>query len=173
MEQLKIYNSENAPVLSLLYFIPIVLIVLVLVLVWLSYRKINSLNTKLSLLASKGKQDLVVGASLKAAENTNGKGCNSVILYSADWCGHCKSFLPIWKQIQEQLADTGILLATVDMSNKDVAQKIIETTVLQNSEKILGFPTVLLKNGIDAPVRLNRTADLNPMVSQIKQYFSI
>lgn len=64
-----------------------------------------------------------------------------LILFKAEWCGHCKRFLPIWNTIQaEQKYKNKVNFITFD-SEKDV-DKIKDWNVE-------GFPTLMIvKNGV-------------------------
>jgi thiol-disulfide isomerase/thioredoxin len=59
-----------------------------------------------------------------------------IILFKADWCGHCNNFMPMWNKIQKNELEN-IKFTTYDAdSNND---KIKEY-------KINGFPTLLMKS---------------------------
>jgi thiol-disulfide isomerase/thioredoxin len=61
-----------------------------------------------------------------------------VILFKANWCGHCNNFLPIWDQLQinHQPKDT-IKFITYEHTVEDHLQII-------NNIKIDGFPTIII-----------------------------
>jgi thiol-disulfide isomerase/thioredoxin len=75
--------------------------------------------------------------------NTNKK----IVLYHADWCGHCKNFLPVWKQFVNQHPE--INTEDIECSNNKTKCANIE-----------GYPTVILFNG-DQQIQFNgeRTID--------------
>lgn len=65
----------------------------------------------------------------------------NVTLYHADWCGHCKSFMPEWKKFVKH---TG--------SSKNIVTKTIEDKMLENGPqptingvKIEGYPTIKIE----------------------------
>lgn len=65
-----------------------------------------------------------------------------LVLYYASWCGHCKTFMPIWDNFALQFADEsrGVRVRKVECneSTKEMCQ----------SEGIQGFPTIVLyENG--------------------------
>lgn len=58
-----------------------------------------------------------------------------LILYYADYCGHCKNFLPTWKQLKEGKDLPGIIFDEYDC----VAQQNV-----CSSNGITGYPTMVL-----------------------------
>lgn len=61
------------------------------------------------------------------------------VLYFAHWCGHCKNFLPIWKEFKKNNTNPNLEISEVDCEADS------ETC---NNNNINGFPTVILyKNG--------------------------
>jgi len=75
--------------------------------------------------------------------NTNNK---KLILYHANWCGHCKHFLPVWKQFVEK--------------HPEINTEDIECSNDSKCANIEGFPTVILFKG-DQQIQYNgeRTID--------------
>ena len=62
---------------------------------------------------------------------------NTLYLFKADWCGHCKNFMPIWKDLQKSVGNK-INFNTFDADkNKNEIKEF----------NIQGFPTlILIKN---------------------------
>jgi thiol-disulfide isomerase/thioredoxin len=69
--------------------------------------------------------------------------------FYANWCGHCKSLAPIWKNLTSTLEK--------DFKNKDLAMVAVENAVMKNKDihsvlsdiklEVRGFPTIgLIKN---------------------------
>ena len=54
---------------------------------------------------------------------------NTLVLYHAEWCGHCKNFLPTWREFVKQHPE--IKTEDIECSNN-------------KCENIEGFPTVIL-----------------------------
>jgi len=81
----------------------------------------------------------------------------TVILYKADWCGHCRAFKNTWEQLQKEVKD--VKFETID-ADKD-ADKVQEA-------KIDGFPTlrVLVNNKIH---EFNQERTLENVKSFIKE----
>jgi thiol-disulfide isomerase/thioredoxin len=66
------------------------------------------------------------------------KECH-VVLYYADWCGHCKIFKPVWDTTQDNsaLKDLNILLKHHAIESKNITDK---NTV--NGKPINSYPTI-------------------------------
>jgi thiol-disulfide isomerase/thioredoxin len=60
-----------------------------------------------------------------------------VILFKADWCGHCKKFKPVWEQLSKQF-ESKFNFITYD-ADKDID--------MLEKYKVDGFPTILFKDG--------------------------
>jgi glutaredoxin len=80
----------------------------------------------------------------------------TIILYKADWCGHCNKFKEVWKRMDKNKYD----LITYD-SEKD--------SQLIKDNEIQGFPTIIIvKNGIKTEYNGNRTEkDINNFISKL------
>ena len=67
--------------------------------------------------------------------NNNKINNKKLVLYHTNWCGHCKNFLPIWKQFVN--------------NNPKIKTEDIECSDNKNKNKcanIEGFPTIILFN---------------------------
>ncbi len=76
----------------------------------------------------------------KALETKNMIGGGNkveVILFKADWCGHCKRFKPVWEQLQKQFASKFTFTTYDADKNQDKLEEY----------KVDGFPTILFKDG--------------------------
>ena len=69
----------------------------------------------------------------------DGKTC--FLLLYADWCGHCKEFKPVWKNIhsemKNELGDLNTIMAQIEEKN---INKINDTPEFMKN--ILGYPTI-------------------------------
>ena len=67
-------------------------------------------------------------------EKLNSKVDNVVVLYYADWCGHCKSLKDIWNSVVcNNIDDTSSAWCAVEQSNGEA---------IMRNEGIQGFPTI-------------------------------
>jgi len=75
---------------------------------------------------------------LKNILNQNGGGNKSdVMLFKAEWCGHCKNFIPVWNTLKnDKKLNKKFNFITYD-SEKD--SKVVSNLNIQ------GYPTLLLK----------------------------
>jgi protein disulfide-isomerase-like protein len=61
-----------------------------------------------------------------------------MVLYYAEWCGHCNSMKPEWEKVIEKFKDSGKIHIA------DVNSEVIKT--LEHKPKIEGFPTIKMYN---------------------------
>ena len=70
-------------------------------------------------------------------------GKRALVLFHADWCGHCKNFMPEWNKISSEVASmdgVDVILAKVECGNakdNDAHKDIME------KYNIKGYPTIL------------------------------
>ena len=60
-----------------------------------------------------------------------------VMLFKADWCGHCKDFKPTWEQLESQYSKKFNFITYDSAENKDKVDEM----------KVKGFPTIIFKDG--------------------------
>ena len=77
------------------------------------------------------KKQLTLEQSGGAAEKTD------VMLFKANWCGHCKNFLPTWEEIQTKYKNKYNFITYDSDSNK---QEIKQW-------QVQGYPTIIVKKG--------------------------
>jgi len=66
------------------------------------------------------------------------KNTTEIALYKANWCGHCKMFLPVWEKLQNNYTNDKIKFTTYD---SELHKDIIEQNNIQ------GFPTIHIMKG--------------------------
>jgi thiol-disulfide isomerase/thioredoxin len=66
------------------------------------------------------------------------KGGNWIVLYYADWCGHCQAMKPEWQKVVGKLKDSG------KINIADVKSEVIDQ--LEHKPQIEGFPTIKIYN---------------------------
>ena len=76
-------------------------------------------------------------------------------LFYADWCGHCKTIKPVWKEAAEKANKNGKRMIMVDVGGKTADQQ-----ALIEKYEIDGFPTILIfQNGKAEPYSGKRDVD--------------
>lgn len=88
----------------------------------------------------------------------------TLVLFYADWCGHCKKFMPEWdNEVTPEITPMGIQVIRVNVGGESA-----EEEALKNEYKVKGFPTIVfIKNG--TPVEYNgprQTAEIKKFCSQ-------
>ena len=71
----------------------------------------------------------------KMSKMSGGSSKNELMLFKAEWCGHCKTFLPIWNNI------TSDSKLNVKFTTFDSVKHMKEI----QDYNISGFPTILYK----------------------------
>ena len=75
-----------------------------------------------------------------------------IILCKADWCGHCKHFIPIWTQLEKGFGNNfNFIIYDSGTNSKDISNLPV---------KITGFPTILFRNN-NKIVIYNKGRDYN------------
>jgi len=79
----------------------------------------------------------------------------TMVLFYADWCGHCTKLKPTWEEASKQAN-----VDTTRMIKMDVGGKTPEQKELMTKYQIDGFPTILVfQNGTPVPYQGDRTVD--------------
>ncbi len=79
----------------------------------------------------------------------------TMVLFYADWCGHCKKLKPTWEQTAKQANTDRKRMVHIDVGGKTPEQK-----ELMDRYQIDGFPTILIfQDGKHTPYEGSRTAD--------------
>jgi thiol-disulfide isomerase/thioredoxin len=71
-----------------------------------------------------------------------------LILFSVDWCPHCKTAKPVWEELQADYKNKTINGYQVVFTDINCTNETPEIEKLMNKYKIEGYPTIkLLKDG--------------------------
>ena len=75
------------------------------------------------------------------------KSGTQLVLFYADWCGHCKKIKPVWDEAATELADTDKKMLKINCGNGTEKEKEI-----MKKYNIDGYPTIILfKDGKPMP----------------------
>jgi thiol-disulfide isomerase/thioredoxin len=86
-------------------------------------------------LKYKGKYLKLKSIEKKIIMNGGGKDAgNTINLFKAEWCGHCKAFKPTWEKLMNEL---GNKIKFITFDSETDAKMITEY-------KIEGFPTIIM-----------------------------
>ncbi len=77
----------------------------------------------------------------------NGKTAE-LMLFSANWCPHCKTAKPVWIELSSDYEDKMINGYRIIFTNVDCSEESGEVERLMDKYKVEGFPTIkLIKDG--------------------------
>jgi thioredoxin-like negative regulator of GroEL len=121
-------------------------------------KEYNELIAKKNMKGGNGNQisGVIMTAEKKLPDNTK----ITVILFKADWCGHCKQFKPTWEKISDMYKQKYNFVTYDADSQTDKFKEY----------KVDAFPTVLVKNGSNViPYDGDRSIDdLNNFLQSLK-----
>lgn len=79
----------------------------------------------------------------------------TMVLFYADWCGHCKTLKPVWNEAAKKANTDGKRMVMIDVGGKSAEQQ-----ALIDKYEIDGFPTILVfQNGNPQPYSGKRDVD--------------
>lgn len=77
----------------------------------------------------------------------NGKTAE-LMLFSANWCPHCKTAKPVWNELSSDYEDKMINGYRIIFTSVDCSEETGEVERLMDKYKVEGFPTIkLIKDG--------------------------
>jgi thioredoxin-like negative regulator of GroEL len=146
---MKLPNFSNTTKLSIsiVVVLIIVLIILYICQTITNKKKINLTECNCSLPSVKKqeiiKQDIPEKIPEKELERLTEKKSqqkNKLCLYYADWCTHCKNFMPEWEKLKSQIS------SNPDLNNKlEVTKYNCENNKdICSQANVRGYPTVIL-----------------------------
>ena len=78
----------------------------------------------------------------------NGTQQAELILFSVDWCPHCKTAKPVWEELKSDYKNKTVNGYQVVFTDINCTNETPEVEKLMNKYKIEGYPTIkLLKDG--------------------------
>ena len=70
-----------------------------------------------------------------------------IMLFSADWCPHCKVARPEWEKVSDKYSNKLIKGHNIIFTDINCTEESAENTKLMSKYKVEGFPTIkLIKN---------------------------
>jgi len=86
--------------------------------------------------------------NLENANKTDKHSQAELMLFSVDWCPHCKKAKPIWKELKTEYENKTVNGYTIIFTDIDCTNETPEIEKIITKYKIEGYPTIkLLKNG--------------------------
>lgn len=90
----------------------------------------------------------------------------NIVLYSADWCGYCTEFKPIWENLQRKFKDFKNI--------KFIKKKYTRGDVDENIGPINSVPTIYIinniYNGANGAIEFSGNRSVDTLTSFIKTY---
>jgi thiol-disulfide isomerase/thioredoxin len=68
----------------------------------------------------------------------------TVMLFSVDWCPHCKTAKPVWNDVKAEYEGSVINGYKVSFVDYNCTKETAETQSLMDKYKVEGFPTIIL-----------------------------
>jgi len=87
-------------------------------------------------------------ANREIMHGDDGANQAEIILFSVDWCPHCKTAKPEWDNFKKQVQGTSVKGYTIVCNEVNCTNETAEVEALVKKYKIEGYPTIkLLKDG--------------------------
>ena len=86
----------------------------------------------------------------------------TLVLFYADWCGHCKKLKPTWSKTAELAKEKGLTMIQINVGGEESDSEETKKKNAEISKKynIDGYPTIILfKNGNAIPYDGPRTPE--------------
>jgi len=97
---------------------------------------------------SKFKHNFKYNLENNTDNNNNNTSQAELMLFSVDWCPHCKKAKPIWDDLKKEYENKTVNGYTIIFNDIDCTNENPEIEKIINKYKIEGYPTIkLLKNG--------------------------
>lgn len=85
---------------------------------------------------------------INSNSDSNSNGECEILLFTANWCPHCRAAKPIWEEVKNEYKDKTINGQTIVFTDVDCTNESPDVSKMMDQYKIEGFPTIkLIKNG--------------------------
>lgn len=100
-------------------------------------------------IVSKASTSYKANSEHKTTESMDGNNKQAeLLLFSTDWCPHCKTAKPEWESLKNELHGKTVNGYIVIFTDVNCTNETPEVTKMMNTYKIEGYPTIkLLKDG--------------------------
>ena len=84
---------------------------------------------------------------------------NTIIFFYADWCGHCKTFMPIWKELKTK----------INTEEYNIIEIESENLFIQKIKIFRGYPSIFyINNNKDITIEYNDDRTLESLILFLK-----
>ena len=66
----------------------------------------------------------------------------NLILFKAEWCGHCQNFKPTWESLQKNISNVNFITYDADSNESEMQKYNVEgfpTLMLEKDQKLIEF----------------------------------
>jgi protein disulfide-isomerase-like protein len=86
------------------------------------------------------------------------KSKDTLVMYYAPWCGHCKKLAPHWKDLAKEVQGTNVVIAKIDMTENEI-----------EGLRITSFPTIFFYPAGGERVAFDGGRDLNKLMEWLSK----
>ena len=134
----------------------VILIIIIFAIIFVTFVNLCNTNTDTHKSSSVTK----INDSSLVKEEFSNKDKMTFTFYHAPWCGHCKQFMPTWKELKNEIGDDGnIKLIEV---NSDLQPDVIKNKNIQS------FPTLILESADNTSYVCNGPRDKDSIIKFLK-----
>lgn len=132
----------------------VILIIIIFAIIFVTFVNLCNTDTQKSALVTKTNDSSLI------KEEFGDKNKMTFTFYHAPWCGHCKQFMPTWKEIKNEMNDNNNII--LNEVNSDLQPDIIKEKNIQS------FPTLILTSGNNTSYIYNGPRDKDSIIKFLK-----